>query len=175
MRAAGPGRGDGRDRVGRGADVRGGGAAAAADERHPGLGEPAEVAGEVVAADAELEAARPGAARLARVRLRADRHGRVPDQVLRHGEHPLRADGAVGAEHGHRQGGQREGDLARGLAAQRVRVVGEGGLGDDRHVAQLAGHADRLDELVEVAERLQDQDVDAGASPVPEQSLDLLA
>jgi hypothetical protein len=56
-----------------------------------------------------------------------------------------------------------------------VRVVGEGGLGDDRHVAQLAGHADGLDELVKVAEGLQDQDVDAGAFPVPEQSLDLLA
>jgi hypothetical protein len=56
-----------------------------------------------------------------------------------------------------------------------VRVVGEGGLGDDRHVAQLAGHADGLDELVKVAEGLQDQDVDAGAFPVPEQSVDLLA
>ena len=70
------------DGVDGGADVRGGGAAAAADQGHPGLGEPAEVAGEVVAVDAELEAARAGAPRLAGVRLRAHRHRRVPDQVL---------------------------------------------------------------------------------------------
>ena len=38
-----------------------------------------------------------------------------------------------------------------------------------------SGHADRLDQLIEVAEGLQDQDVDAGAFPAPEQSLDLLA
>ena len=64
--------------------------------------------------------------------------------------------------------------LAATDPGEMLRVVGEGGLGDDRHVAQLAGHAHGLDELVKVAEGLQDQDVDAGAFPVPEQSLDLL-
>jgi hypothetical protein len=152
--------------------VRRGGAAAAADQGHPGLGEPAEVAGEVAAVDAELEAARAGAPRLARVRLRGHRHPRVPDQVLGHGEHPLRADGAVGAEHGHRQRAQHGGDLARGLAAEGVRVVGERGLGNDGHVGQVAGRAHRLDQLVQVAERLQDQDVHAA---VRKQRLDLLA
>jgi hypothetical protein len=150
------------DGVRGGADVGGGGAAAAADQGHPGRGEQAEVAGHVVAVDAELEAARAGAARLARVRLGGHRDRRVPHQVLGHGEHPLRADGAVGAEHRHRQAGQHGGDLARRLAAQGVRVVGEGGLGDDRRVADLAGRRHRLDQLVQVAERLQDDQVDAG-------------
>src|SRR5207247_301288 len=58
-------------------------------------------------------------------------------------------------------------------AAAAARGVGEGGLGDDRHVGQLAGHDDRLDQLVEVAEGLQDEDVDASVRA--EQSLDLLA
>ncbi len=144
-----------------GPDVGGGGAAAAADQGHPGLGEPADVAGEVAAVDGELEAARAGAARLPGVRLGADRHRRVADQVLGHGQHALRADGAVGAEHGHRQAGQHGGHLPGRLPAQGVRVVGEGGLGDDRHVGQAGDRGDRLDQLVEVAERLQDEQVDA--------------
>jgi hypothetical protein len=143
--------------------VGGGGAAAAADQGHPGLGEPADVAGEVAAVDGELEAARAGAARLPGVRLRADRHRRVADQVLGHGQHALRADGAVGAQHRHRQAGQHGGHLAGRLPAQGVRVVGEGGLGDDRHVGQAGDRGDRLDQLVEVAERLQDEQVDAAA------------
>ena len=147
-------------------------AAAAAYERHPGLGEPADVPGEVAAVDGELEAARAGPARLPSVRLGADRHRRVADQVLGHGQHPLRADRAVGAEHGHRQAGQHGGDLAGGFPAEGVSVVGEGGLGDDRHVGQVGDRADRLDQLVEIAEGLQDEQVDA---PMGNQGLNLLA
>ena len=93
----------GGQRVDRGPDVRRRGAAAAADQGHPGLGEPGQVAGEVTAVDGELERARPGPARLPGVGLGADRDGGVPDQVLGHDQHPLRADGAVGADHRDRQ------------------------------------------------------------------------
>jgi hypothetical protein len=139
---------------------------------HPGAGEPGQVAGEVAAVDGELERARPGPAWLPGVRLGADRHRRVADQVLGHGEHPLRADGAVGAEHRHRQAGQHGGDLARRLAAQGVRVVGEGGLGDERQLVTVGATADRLDQLVEVAERLQDEQV---GRPIGDEGQDLLA
>jgi hypothetical protein len=125
----------------------------------PGVGEPGQVAGEVAAVDGELERARPGPARLAGVRLRADRHRRVPNQVLGHGQHPLRPDRAVGADHRHRQAGQDGGDLARRLAAEGVRVVGERRLRDQRQIGDRGGDRDRLHQLVQVAEGLQDQQV----------------
>ena len=153
----------GPDRLGRGPDVRRRGAAAAAHDRHPGVGEPAEVAGEVPAVDAELERARADPARLPGVRLRADGHRRVPDEVLGDDEHPLRPHRAVGAEHRDRHRAQHGGDLARRLAAQGVRVVRERGLRDQRQVGHRRGHRHRLDQLVQVAERLQDQQVDVAA------------
>ena len=148
------------------------GAAAAADQGHARVGEPGQVTGEVAAVDGELERARPGAARLARVRLGAHRHRRVADQVLGDDEHPLRADRAVGADHRHRQRGQHGGDLARRLAAEGVRVVGERRLGDQRQAGDGGGHRDRLDKLVQVAERLENDQV---GGVVGDQGEDLLA
>ena len=162
----------GAQRLGGGPDVRRRGAAAAADEHHPRVSEPRQVPGEVAAVDGELERARPGAARLPGVRLGADRHRRVADQVLGDDEHPLRPDRAVGADHRDRQRGQHRRDLARRLAAQGVRVVGERGLRDQRQAGDGRGHGDRLDELVQVPERLKDQQV---GGVIRDQGEDLLA
>ncbi len=82
--------------------------AAAADQGHPGLGEPADVAGEVAAVDGELELRGP-------VRRGCPAFGcaltGTDARVLGHGQHALRADGAVGAQHRHRQAGQHGGHL----------------------------------------------------------------
>ena len=58
--------------------------------------------------------------------------------------------------------GEQPRDLGRALARQQAPVVGQADLGDDRQVAGgLHGH-DRLAQLLEVAERLQHDQVGAG-------------
>ena len=141
--------------------MRGGGAAAPTDHGRARFRETAQVAGEVAGVDAELEAAVADLAWLAGVGLRTDRQRGVLDQALNDRQHPLGPDGAVGAEHGDRQVAEHGGNLVRCLAAQGPLVVGEGGLRDDGDVADVAGHGHCLGELVEVAERLQDEHVDS--------------
>ncbi len=92
-------------------------------------------------------------------------------QLVHHREQPLRAQRAVGSQPGHREVAERAGDLPRGLAAEGVPVVGEGGLRDDRDVGQAARHRDRFHQLVQVAEGLEDEHVDAAF----DERLDLLA
>ncbi len=104
------------------------------------------------------------------------RNGSVPlaqvtDQRLDDRQQPLRSDGAVCPDGGNAQPVEPRGDLLRRAAADGAAVLGEGHRGDDRQVARLARGADRLRHLVQAADRLQHEEVDASL----EQRLDLLA
>ncbi len=98
-------------------------------------------------------------------------------QLLQHREHALRAERAVGPERGDRQAAQRGAHLPRAVPAQGVPVGGEGGLGQHRDLraGHVQRHPGRLDQLVEVAERLQHEQVhpglDQGAHLVPQRRL----
>ena len=166
--------GAGAHRLGGGPDVRRRGAAAAAHQGDPSVGEPAEVPGEVPAVDAELERARPDPARLPGVRLGADRHRRVPDQVLGDDQHPLRPDRAVRADHRDRHRADSTDATSRGVSPPSV-CASSANVACAISGTSVTDAATRhgLDQFVQVAERLQDQQV--GARPSGDQGEDLLA
>ncbi len=89
------------------------------------------------------------------IRLRGQGQCREPRQLSHDVEQSLRAKRAVRAERGHAQALQRRGDFFGRVATQRAAILDKGHLRNDRHLAQLTGHADRVDHLRETAERLE--------------------
>ena len=96
-----------------------------------------------------------------RVGLRAQGKPGVAAQLPEDTEQPLRSEGAVGPEDGDRQPAQGDRHLARALSTERPPVVREGHLRDDGQLAQLVGDLHGLDHLVQVSERLEDEQLDA--------------
>ncbi len=157
------------DRARDGLDVRWGGAAASADDGRAAGGEPAGRLGEVLGV-ARVGEARAKPAGDPGVGLDADRKraagGEPGDDVLQGG----RPDGAVRADRADPQRRQRGGSLSRVLAPQGAAVVAEGQLGDHRQVTFGEGNGCGLGQRVDVAEGLQDDQVDPAG-----QRADLLA
>ena len=153
------------------ADVLGRRAAAAADDPRAGVEEAGHGVGEVLRAGGVDELARHALRQAGVGDDAACQTGRRAAHLRQRVEADLRADAAVDADRvdaGLRERGR------RGLRAGAVdgdQVLAEGHLGDDRQVGQRLGLLDADQQLAQVAERLEQQEVDAAL----EQALDLLA
>ena len=101
--------------------------------------------------------------------LNGDRQAGGSGQLINHAHQDGGTDRAVSAQCGHRQLGEHGSRLRRILAAQRPAVVAESQLGDHRQVTLRRGYLDRLHQGLQIAESLQDQQV----NPVTQRS-DLL-
>ena len=145
-----------------GSDLSRGRSAASSDDRHPGIDELTHIAHEVVGVDRVLEPGRTDAAGEPGVRLGGQRHRRVPAELADDGQAALRTERAVRPQSRDRLPGYRPGEVGRRVPAQHPLVLGERGLGDHRH-AEVGRHVDGLRQLVQVAERLQHQQVDTGS------------
>ena len=151
-------------------DVLGRRPAAAADDADVVKNEAPRV-GRHVLRRAEIDVAPLDIARLSGVRLSRQtqlRHGRHPLDRL---EHRRRPDGAVDAENRRAPALQLRRELLRRRAVERVAVLFGRHLRDDRPIGHAAHRVDRGADLVHVAERLEDEQVDAAVG----QRLRLLA
>ena len=135
-------------------------AAAAADQTHALLREAARIRGEIFRRG-QVDVPPLDVARPARVRLRREprpRHRRHPLDGL---EHVRRPDAAVDADHIRAAPLHLRRELLRRRSVEAVAVVLDRHLRDDRQLRDAAHRGNRGADLVQIAEGLQNEEVDA--------------